>query len=761
LGALQTPVGNLPLVRLEVEADIVGIFAQTVVRQTFKNPTNQPLEAVYIFPLPERAGVSAFTMRVGDRLVEAVLEEREQARQEYEQAIQQGYRASMLEEERPNVFTLSVGNLMPGEEAEITLTLNSVLPLDAGEATYLFPLVVAPRYIPGVPLDDDSVGYGTVPDTDAVPDASRITPPVLLPGFPNPVQLSITVRIDGRTTPIHNLRASLHNVTTTDQNGVYTICLQPNERLDRDFILRYSLLQSETDAHALLSPDPDNPNAGTLLTLIHAPAQQERIPLSEVVFVLDRSGSMEGWKMDAAKRAVACLLDSLSPNTHFALLAFDNTVETFNNSNWMPANNRSTFQASQWLAHLWARGGTEMAQALSHAFRTLQSAPHHKQRGEQPLTKPAIVLITDGQVGNDEQILRLIANANITIYAIGIDEALNDALLHRIAEQTGGAFMPIESEDRLDETLALLQERLSAPLLTDIQISSPDIPLVADTATPKQPVNLYAQGVAYMLQRWQGNCNQPATVQVQAKRPDGSLWSVHAPVEVVQTPVLRVSWARHMVRTLEDQYYLNPVKQIEQEIVDISLRYGVLSRFTAYVAIDRSATVNEGGKVHRIVQPVEPAHGWKMLLAVADPCLLLPDLDQPVFCLHLPEQRGEKSRYRFFRKRDVDTSARHRTVPNPWRERLTQLERISLNDPTEVDRFLLELVQALDEWSAEHPDAPQQAQVVALMDAILVHFNLPWDAERVAQLIAQCRETLALLSEVDEPTTPTRRRRWW
>jgi Ca-activated chloride channel family protein len=105
-----------------------------------------------------------------------------------------------------------------------------------------------------------------VPDTDAVPDASRITPPVLLPGFPNPVQLSITVRIDGRTTPIHNLRASLHNVTTTDQNGVYTICLQPNERLDRDFILRYSLLQSETDAHALLSPDPDNPNAGTLLT---------------------------------------------------------------------------------------------------------------------------------------------------------------------------------------------------------------------------------------------------------------------------------------------------------------------------------------------------------------------------------------------------------------------------------------------------------------------------------------------------------------
>jgi Ca-activated chloride channel family protein len=757
LGALKTPVGNLPLVRLEVEADIVGIFAQTIVRQTFKNPTTQPLEAVYIFPLPERAGVSAFTMRVGDRIVEAVLEEREQARQEYEQAIQQGYRASMLEEERPNVFTLSVGNLMPSEEAEITLTLNSVLLLDAGEATYLFPLVIAPRYIPGVPLDDDSVGYGTVPDTDAVPDASRITPPVLLPGFPNPVQLSITVRIDGRATPVHNLRASLHNVTTTDQNGVYTICLQPNERLDRDFILRYGLLHGQTDAHALLSPDPDNPNAGTLLTLIHAPAQQERIPLSEVVFVLDRSGSMGGWKMDAAKRAVARLLDSLSPDTHFALLAFDETIEVFHRSGWTPADNRHTFQASQWLAHINARGGTVMASALNYALQAIRHAP----RREQAHAKPAIVLITDGQVGNDEQILKLVARMNATIHTIGIDEALNDALLRRIAEQTGGVFMPIESEDRLDETLHLLQERLSAPLLTDIQVSSPDIPLVADTATPKQPVNLYAQGVAYVLQRWQGNYNQPATVQVQAKRPDGSLWSVHAPVEVVQTPVLRISWARHMVRMLEDLYYLTRAKHLERKILDISLGYGVLSRFTAYVAIDRSATVNEGGKVHRIVQPVEPAHGWKMLqtTTAAKPRRARAEVGLDGLAMSLLADIETSSPP----SPNVSAAASLAILPasNRWRERLAQLERISLSNPAEVDRFLVELLQALDEWSAQHPDAPQQAQVVALMDAILAHFSLPWDAERVAQLIAQCRETLALLSEAGEPPPSPRRRRWW
>lgn len=245
LGALQTTVGNLPLTRLAVEADVCGVFVQTIVRQTFKNPTKQALEAVYIFPLPDRAGVADFTMRVGNRVIHGVLQEREQARQEYEQAIRRGHRASMLEEERPNVFTMSVGNLMPGETAEITLTLNSLLELDAGEATFRFPLVVAPRYIPGVSLDEDSVGYGVVPDTDAMSDASRITPPVLLPGFLNSMELSIEVRIDGRTTPVQNIRAFLHTVAVVDQNGAYTVRLEPGFSPDCDFILRFQLASQQ------------------------------------------------------------------------------------------------------------------------------------------------------------------------------------------------------------------------------------------------------------------------------------------------------------------------------------------------------------------------------------------------------------------------------------------------------------------------------------------------------------------------------------
>src|SRR5262249_33264834 len=149
----------------------------------------------YIFPLPDRAAVTRFRMEVAGRVIEGVLQERAQARKEYEQAIQAGHRAAITEEDRPNVFTLRVGNLMPGEQATVRLTLVGPLPTSDGEATFRFPLVVAPRYIPGKPLPGPSVGDGTAPDTDAVPDASRITPPVLLLGYPNPVCLSLAVEV--------------------------------------------------------------------------------------------------------------------------------------------------------------------------------------------------------------------------------------------------------------------------------------------------------------------------------------------------------------------------------------------------------------------------------------------------------------------------------------------------------------------------------------------------------------------------------------
>ena len=244
-GSLSTEKGVLPLKAMDVTTRIDGLIAQTDLTQTFQNVHAVPLEATYIFPLPDRAAVTRFRLEVAGRVIEGELKERGAARKEYDQALKAGHRAAITEEERPGVFTLRVGTLPPGEEATVRLSLTGPLPYSEGEATFRFPLVVAPRYIPGTALSGPSVGDGVVPDTDAVPDASRITPPVLLPGFPNPVQLGLSVEFAASPLAPTALKSSLHAVVEEKDARVYRVVLQPGERLNRDFILRFRIAQDK------------------------------------------------------------------------------------------------------------------------------------------------------------------------------------------------------------------------------------------------------------------------------------------------------------------------------------------------------------------------------------------------------------------------------------------------------------------------------------------------------------------------------------
>src|SRR5246127_1667852 len=216
LGTLRTERGNLPLDRIDVRAEITGLTSRVELTQGFVNVFDVPLEATYVFPLPDRGAVTGMRMTADGRVVEAKLQEREAARQAYDEAIASGRRASIAEEERPDVFTMRVGNIVPGERVSVALTLVCPLYYEDGEATFRFPLVVAPRYIPGRALTDLAVGDGHADDTDAVPDASRITPPVLLPGFPNPVRLTIDVGIDPAGLTLSGVRSSLPAVSTDD-----------------------------------------------------------------------------------------------------------------------------------------------------------------------------------------------------------------------------------------------------------------------------------------------------------------------------------------------------------------------------------------------------------------------------------------------------------------------------------------------------------------------------------------------------------------
>ncbi len=588
IGALSTERGNLPLERLDVRAVVTGLVGRVVLTTGFVNTHDTALEATYVFPLPDRAAVTGMKMTAADRTVEAELQERGAARQVYDDAIAAGKRASIVEEERPDVFTMRVGNIPPGERVTVELSLVGPLVFEDGAATFRFPLVVAPRYIPGKPLEGPSVGDGHAEDTDVVPDASRITPPVLLPGFPNPVRLSIGVEIDPAGLELGEVRSSLHTAVTEGR----TVTVVPGERVDRDFILR--LAYAWAGSAAVCVPDQDDSGEGTYQVTVLPPDLSTPVRPRDVVLLLDRSGSMSGWKMVAARRAAARIVDTLTADDTFSVITFDDRLERPDlGTGLVSGTDRHRFRAVEHLAAIRARGGTEMFEPLREGLTLLADVTAERD--------PVLVLVTDGQVGNEDQILRDIAPlVNRTrVHAVGIDTAVNAGFLGRLAAAGAGRCELVESEDRLDEAMTHIQRRIGAPLVTDVVVSP-------ESRLPRQPSALYPGVPLVALGRYSGQA--PETITVRGRTRNGADWHETVTVREQDEPAVRAQWARAALRDLEDRYATGD-RSVEHEIVRTSLKFGVLCRFTAFVAVDDR--VVSDGEVHRVVQPVERPAGWE------------------------------------------------------------------------------------------------------------------------------------------------------
>lgn len=611
-GSLHVSRGHLPLRALEVHTELTGLVARTTVRQSFVNTYDQPLEATYIFPLPSRGAVTHFALRVAGRLIEGELKERGQARQEYQQAIETGHRAAIAEQERPDVFTMRVGNLPPGESAQVELVLIAPLDVQGAEVTWRFPLVVAPRYIPGNPLPGPSVGAGVSSDTDAVPDASRISPPVLLRNYPNPVQLAMTVDIDTGALPLTGLKSSLHAIQTQRSSGGVRVELQPGERLDRDFILRYCIADEVVATSAIGCVDEDSATRGLFeLTLVPpAPALAAR-KARDVVFVLDRSGSMDGWKMIAARRAVARMIDSLNDQDSFALLAFDSHVVTPPGlgQTLQQATDRQRYRAVEFLATLDARGGTEMFQPLSMASNLLLAV-------ESPARERILVFVTDGQVGNEDQLLRALGDAfaKLRVFTVGIDRAVNEGFLRRMAQLGGGHCELVESEDRLDDVMSTLHQRIDVPVLTNVRLSFENARQVPQTLIPSKHANLFAGSPLVLRGQLEhlGSGAQAPRVTIEATDALGQPYIKYIPLKLGASSAIGALWARARIRELEDEHAMRrgSLEQIAAQILALSLRYRVLCRFSAFVAVDRHEKIAQVDPLRQVTQPVERPSGW-------------------------------------------------------------------------------------------------------------------------------------------------------
>lgn len=567
----------LTLTALHVQAQIVGPIANVSVRQTFQNPKDEMIEAIYIFPLSPRAAVHQLRMQVGDRVIEGEVQEKREARRTYEVGRRQGHRSALMEQQRDNVFTTTIGNIAPGETLTLELTYAERLEMDESATTFRFPLVVAPRYIPG----------------GSLVDASKISPPLLPPGLRATGALSLELEIDHGGLGLTRLASSQHAVTfELDANRSVVRLAREDEVLNRDFVVRFRLGQ---DASNLLMTSGD-----TFLLCLTPPAQAPaQARPRDVVVILDRSGSMSGAKMRSARRAVQEFLTRLEPHDRFAIMAFDDQLEPFQSGFLYPAS--EVGKARQWLETVDARGGTEILRSVRWLVDLARSAGERRHL--------SAVLITDGQVGNEAEIYRYLQREAppLRLYTLGVDSAVNEAFLRQMARLGRGTCELVTPGDPLEQALDRLAREVSCPLVCDLEVL--DGGLDAVDLVPSPLPDLYAARPVIVLGRHRGE----GDLVLRGRQGDQEFSAAVSPRRCLN-PALPLLWARQKIQTLQDRLALHDsvsLAEVRQEITELALRYRLVSDYTSFVLVDRDQVVNPEGRCKTVVQPVEPPADWE------------------------------------------------------------------------------------------------------------------------------------------------------
>ncbi|HTM49492.1 MAG TPA: VIT and VWA domain-containing protein [Bryobacteraceae bacterium] len=594
------PAGPCPLEHTGVKAEISGFLSRVTVTQEFRNPYQEKIEAVYTFPLPHDAAVDEMTMKIGDRTVRGKIKRREEARAIYDAARDKGYAAALLDQERPNIFTQAVANIRPGEKVTITLKYVETLKYEAGAYEFVFPMVVAPRYIPGKPAGRQ--GGGWAPDTTRVPDASRITPPVTLPGTRAGHDISVEITLDAGV-PINFLRSVTHDVDI-ERPTPRTARLRlknKNEIPNRDLVLLYDVSGRKIEDAVLTHHDS---RGGFFTMILQPPAKTpaQDITPKELVFVLDTSGSMSGFPIEKAKEAMKHALDGLNPRDTFNLITFaGDTAILFPQP--VPATPENLRQAQQFLASRSGRGGTEMMKAIRASLDPSDKQDHLR----------VVCFMTDGEVGNDMQIIAEVQkHPNARVFAFGIGSSVNRFLLSKMAEYGRGEVEFVGLEDDGSAAAKRFHERVHSPLLTDIRIDWGGLP-VSDVYPARIPDLFSARPVVLS-----GRYTRAGKRVIRLRGTMGGKEftreiAVTLPDSEPKHDVLATLWARRRVDDLMGQDWEGtqsgrPRSDMKEAVTKVGLEYNLMTQFTSFVAVEETV-VTDGGKPRRVEVPVEMPHG--------------------------------------------------------------------------------------------------------------------------------------------------------
>ena len=572
-------VDALPLKSTQVDVKVSGVIADVRVTQRYRNEGSTPIEARYVFPASTRAAVTAMSMRVGDRVVQAQIREKQAARREYEGARREGKTASLLEQHRPNVFQMSIANVMPGDEIAVDLRYSETIVPTDGVYRFVFPTVVGPR-------------YNGAPGRESHQPEPWIAQPTLRAGVPAKAAFGMNVEVSAPV-PVQELRSPTHRLNVAGGERSVRASLAPSvEHADRDVVLEYRLAGREIASGVLLHEGQEE---NFFLAMIEPPARVPNAAIvpREYVFVLDVSGSMHGFPIETAKSLLRGLVANLRPTDTFNIIPFAGGYSKLAPQS-LPATKENVDAAARFINAQRGSGSTELLAAL----RTALAIPSDSERAR------SFVVITDGYVSIEKEAMDLV-RANLgtaNVFAFGIGSSVNRHLIEGLARAGRGESFVVLNAGTAAVEADRFRAYIEAPVLTRIRIAFRGFN--AYDVDPPQVPDLFAQRPIVLSGKFRGAPS--GSIEIDGMTATGAF---HRSIDVAaanagrrEAAALATLWARSRIATLGDYQRLVNDSAAAQEITALGLKYGLLTDYTSFIAVDQVVR-NPTGQQTSVDQP--------------------------------------------------------------------------------------------------------------------------------------------------------------
>jgi Ca-activated chloride channel family protein len=585
LGSETIPV---PLTHTDVKANVSGSISTVEVTQQFGNPYSEKIEAVYTFPLPHNAAINEFIMTIGKRRIRGIIRERVEAEQIYQEAKRQGYVATLLTEERPNIFTQSVANIEPGQNIDVNIKYFATLDYVDGWYEFVFPMVVGPRFNPAGTTN----GVGVVARGENGTSGQKTEVSYLKPGERSGHDISLRVEVDAGV-PVEQFECKTHAITKRDLSANrFAVELNPTDAIpNKDFVLRYRVADQHIKSSLLTQRDE---RGNYFQLMLYPPEEVGALPRQslELVFVLDCSGSMSGEPIRQAKAAIERGLRLLSPGDSFQIISFSMSASSLG-PRPLEATPENVRRGLSYLHSLNAEGGTMMMEGIKAAL----DFPHDPERLR------FICFLTDGYIGNETEILGEIHKrlGDSRIFSFGIGSSVNRYLLDHMAKAGRGAVAYLGPKDNAADIMGAFFDRISHAAITDIKLDWGSMRV--SEVFPRELPDLFPGRPIVLMGRFEGS----GTTEI---RLSGNAGNVQFPIpanlsNTAQTHQgLPAVWARMKIAELSERSTFAPDPELPYVIKQVALDYGLMSPFTSFVAVDSSeVTKGNGNKTVPVAVP--------------------------------------------------------------------------------------------------------------------------------------------------------------